>query len=411
MAMPGPLGSILDPNYGFNFAPQTPQMQGTVGVSDVQQAQGISGQGVNQLGGLAGAALPYGMVNFGQMQGLGNQLKAESMGQGPNPSMAQLAMTTGQNVANTNALMASQRGTAANTGMLSRQAGYQGAGIQQQAVGQSALMSAQQQLAAQQQLQQQQEMINNATQGAVGNFAQAGQNQYGQLANTYDTQNVANLQAQNNMLNNQYAMEQLRAKTQGQLVGGMFSGFGALGSMGGGMGGSSSGGGGGGSGFGSMAGGMLAAHGGQVPTFDNYAGGGSIPVQSMQQIQSNEPSLVSQHINSQDSDMGWGGGPLSGKASMLLMAKGGRVPAIVSPGEIVLSAQEASDPRRAAIMAKLKAMRGEKVPGKAKVPGDSLKNDTVKTNLEQGGIVVPRTKANSKDAGKFAKAVAMRGRK
>ena len=47
-------------------------------------------------------------------------------------------------------------------------------------------------------------------------------------------------------------------------------------------------------------------------------------------------------------------------------------------------------------------MRKGKVPGKAKVKGDSLKNDVVKVLLSPGEIVIPRSKAQSAiDAHKF----------
>lgn len=44
-----------------------------------------------------------------------------------------------------------------------------------------------------------------------------------------------------------------------------------------------------------------------------------------------------------------------------------------------------------------KLKTGGKVPGKAKVSGDSLKNDTVSAKLSPGEIVIPRTVLNSRD--------------
>jgi hypothetical protein len=94
------------------------------------------------------------------------------------------------------------------------------------------------------------------------------------------------------------------------------------------------------------------------------------------------------------------------------MAKGGRVkskgrdvPAMVSPGERYLPpnavkevAKGKKDPMKA----------GEKIPGKAKVPGNSLANDIVPKTLKEGGIVLPRTVTESKhphwEAMKFVKA-------
>jgi hypothetical protein len=45
---------------------------------------------------------------------------------------------------------------------------------------------------------------------------------------------------------------------------------------------------------------------------------------------------------------------------------------------------------------------GEHIPGKAKVPGDSLKNDTVPKLLDEGGIVIPRHITQGADAPKKA---------
>lgn len=71
-------------------------------------------------------------------------------------------------------------------------------------------------------------------------------------------------------------------------------------------------------------------------------------------------------------------------------ANGGKVPALVSPGEVYLSPDKVE---------KLKAMNknplavGKKIPGKPVVSGakNSYANDTVKANLDQGGIVIPRS--------------------
>lgn len=60
----------------------------------------------------------------------------------------------------------------------------------------------------------------------------------------------------------------------------------------------------------------------------------------------------------------------------------------------------------------LNAAHGSIVPGKAKVDGDSFKNDTVPALLSPGEIVIPRSAAKDPDkAAAFAKSVAMRARK
>ena len=47
---------------------------------------------------------------------------------------------------------------------------------------------------------------------------------------------------------------------------------------------------------------------------------------------------------------------------------------------------------------------GETIPGKAKVPGpvDSYDNDTVPKKLDVGGVVLPRSVTQSKDANRKA---------
>lgn len=69
------------------------------------------------------------------------------------------------------------------------------------------------------------------------------------------------------------------------------------------------------------------------------------------------------------------------------LSGGGAVPAMVSPGEIYLSPDKVQKViREGANPMKI----GMKIPGKASKRGDSLKNDTVPMNLEEGGIVIPR---------------------
>ena len=90
-----------------------------------------------------------------------------------------------------------------------------------------------------------------------------------------------------------------------------------------------------------------------------------------------------------------------------MYAKGGKVPALVSPGERYLSPSEVTkvakgkDPMKA----------GEHIPGKPKVGGakNSYANDTVPKTLEEGGIVLPRSVTQSKNpqwaAHKFVSAI------
>ena len=82
------------------------------------------------------------------------------------------------------------------------------------------------------------------------------------------------------------------------------------------------------------------------------------------------------------------------------LAKGGRVNkvnAMVSPGEGWVP------PGKVHQVAAGKTGAMEKIPGKPKVKGDSLKNDTVPKKLDVGGIVIPNSIMQSKNPAKGAK--------
>ena len=91
----------------------------------------------------------------------------------------------------------------------------------------------------------------------------------------------------------------------------------------------------------------------------------------------------------------------------LCLANGGKVPALLSPGEKYLSPQD---------LAKVKDGKnpmdaGKTVPGKAKVGGDKndYANDTVKASLDEGGVVLPRSVTQGSnprgDAAKFVASI------
>jgi hypothetical protein len=79
-------------------------------------------------------------------------------------------------------------------------------------------------------------------------------------------------------------------------------------------------------------------------------------------------------------------GPHKSDIANFLFAKGGEVPAMVSPNERYLNPREVDAVKNGANPLEV----GQKIPGKDKVPGkDSRKNDTVPATLEEGGIVLP----------------------
>lgn len=261
-----------------------------------------------------------------------NQFQDVAQGRGPNPAQNMLNQTTGQNVANQAALMAGQRGAGSNVGLMARQAGQQGSNIQQQAAGQGATMAAQQSLNAM---------------GQAGNLAT---NMAGNQINQTN-QNVASQQAEQQSLlnannsNNQVQGTLANTNMQGQqkLIGG---GLNALGSAA------------------NLIGGP-----GQLKSF--FAPGGAVTA-----MPQGPQSMFGQTI------------------MRPAMASGGMVPAMVSPGEIFLTPEEAKAVAEGSANA---TQIGEKIPGKAKVSGNSYENDTKRKNLPIGGVVVPRTKVNTRD--------------
>lgn len=95
-------------------------------------------------------------------------------------------------------------------------------------------------------------------------------------------------------------------------------------------------------------------------------------------------------------------------APMIAMLNhGGRVPAMLSPGERYLSPEKVEKVAKGADPIK----EGKKVPGKPKVKGskNSYANDTVPATLQEGGIVLPRSVTESKHphwaAHKFVSAI------
>jgi len=236
---------------------------------------------------------------FQQQQALAGQLQQNALGQGPNPAQAMLANQTGQNVNQQAALMGSQRGTSQNAGLLARQAAQQGAGIQQQGVGQAAALQAQQQLAAQQQLGQQQAQMAGLAGNQVANLGQAQQmglsgtqGEQGiiqQGVNSFNNANVGAAGGQQAAASSNYGQNM-------KLVGGVLNGAGAA------------------------AG--LFSQGGIV---NNYANGGDV---------SGPMSKYGQKmcgINMKS------GGHVPGQASVQGDSKkNDTVPAMLSPGEIVI---------------------------------------------------------------------------
>lgn len=254
---------------------------------------------------------------FQQQQQLAQQLQQMGQGQGPSAAQAMLAQQAGNIGAQQAALAASQRGASQNVGLVGRQAAMAGMGAQQAASGQAATLRMQEQMQALEQLRMQQ----------MGMGQVAGQ-QVAQQAQATGALSSAALQAQQQALTAQAQQEQQRTQmaiqqeqTRGAITGGLLQGVGAA----------------------------LQPTSAAKSTPQSKAEGGT--------IQPVEKSFI-EHLLEGD-----------------------------------------------------KFAYGSKVPGKPEVKGDSLKNDKVPAMLSPGEIVVPRSAAKNPDkAAAFAKSVAMRSK-
>lgn len=349
----GFVGSLLGNSSGAGFQGQGVTLQQPVATSNAQTANTEAERGIAQQQAFANALNNQnGLGNqagiLSQQQGLANQLQAQTMGQGPNPAQAALAQNTGANVASQAALAAGQRGAAGNVGLMSRQIGQQGAGIQQNAVGQAATLQAQQQLAAQQQLQQQQAAMQNVAGQQVANtqtgynaLNQATQGNQSNLLGAIQGQNNANVSMQQNLNNVNASIAQGNQGFQKSLTSGLLGGLGV--------------------GAQSQVAGMM--------------GGG-------------------------------GGGGVASASTPGLASSGAYGPAYAKGGEVTSGPRSNVGKHLHGVM---NAKSGGNVPGKANVQGDSGANDTVPAMLSPGEIVVPRSAASNPDkAASFAKRVAMR---
>lgn len=283
---------------------------------------------------------------FNQEQNLANQLQAQTQGTGPNPAQAALAQNTAANVAQQGALMAGQRGASANPALIARLAAQQGASVQQGAVGQAATLQAQQQIAAQQQLQQQQAMQANLATTQTGQQIQNQQNLTGQqlgsqqaLLQAATNQNQIHANIQNAVQQGQNSLNVQNQKMTGEAIAGGISGVG----------------------------GALA----QAATAPKAAAPASAPAPDMSDSAPPPPGYAS-----------------GGKVIPPHLK---RMAALYhDQAENQMKMAEGGD-----VGSALKS--GGKVPGKAKVSGDSPKNDIVAAKLSPGEVVLPRSVMESKD--------------
>lgn len=358
---------------------------------------------------------------LGNQSNVFNQLSNVAQGQGPNPAQAMLAQATGANVANQAAMMAGQRGSSANPALIARQAAQQGAATQQQAAGQGATMQANQSLAALQNMGQLANQQVNQQQQAQQAYSQGAQGEQSNLFNSLAGVNSANVGMQSNINNANSQLAGIRMQGQQQMIGkGMDQAGSAMG--------------------------LLAAEGGEVPQPEAIQIAQPPMAQTMappmNQIPGNPEQMQIQQIPDAfagKEKSGGGGGGIMKMLPMLAMladggavgprskvgqhfagnkgatpsnsngsamlAKGGAVPAMVSPGEVYLAPKDVKKVEKGADPLSV----GERIPGKAKTKGDNYANDTVPKTLESGGIVLPKSVMEAKhphwEAHKFVSAI------
>lgn len=157
--------------------------------------------------------------------GLGQQLYNQAQGKGPNPAQAELNQSTGQNIAQQAALAAGQRGAGANAGLIAAQNAQQGAATQQQAVGQGATLAAQEQIAAQNSLQNLSANEVAQGQGAVQGLNNATQNEQNILQGANTAFNNAQVGMQSNINNVNAGISQGNQTSAGNVLGSVASGL------------------------------------------------------------------------------------------------------------------------------------------------------------------------------------------
>lgn len=352
------VGSLLGGganNSGFQA--QSANITNPVNAQQLQAGYDQSQNALSQQQQLANALA--GQNGIGNQSQVYNQLQGVANGTGPNPAAAQLAQATGQNTANQAALMAGQRGAGANVGLLARQAAQQGAANQQNAIGQAATLQANQSLGALNQLGgiagQQVAQQQNAVSG-LNSAAQGEQNQLLGAQQAFNSAQVANTGNQNST---NAQMSSTNANNSGKFLSGAINGAG-----------------------GAAANALGFAQGGevenpkvaQVPQVDRFQGALAPHIEHLARIYHPQK-----------------------------FAEGGKVNAMVSPGEVYLPPGKAKE---VAKEGKNPLKEGEKIPGKPKVKGNSYENDVVPKKLKEGGVVIPNSIMQSEDpAGQAAEFV------
>lgn len=333
-----------------------------------------------------------------------NQLQGVANGTGPNPARAQLAQATAANTANQAALMAGQRGSNANPALIARQAAMQGAQNQQNAAGQAATLQAQQSLGALNQLGGIAGQQVAQQQGGVQNYTGAAQQEQSNLLNSIAGANQARVGSQGSVNSGNAQLANTTLQGQQGLIGG------ALNAAGGALG--------------LATGGKInkdmvqSPYNGQSQA-SNTQDFGNPGANSLYKGMSSFGKFISGGNNTNAGDTSGTNSTIPGDSGTNPMEQqqianqglannpgvqsaisdfsfkdGGKVPAMVSPGEIRIPAKDV----KKVAEGKKSPLDGEKIKGEAKVKGakDSYANDTVPKTLNEGDIILPRSVTQSK---------------
>lgn len=180
-AAPGaPIVQAGAPNpEGTQFA-QAPLGGGNLLAAQNAYSAAVAPQQQNNYQNVVQAGAQNALDTYQNENTLAGQLQERAAGGGPNPAQDTLNQATGNNISSTAALMAGQRGASVNPGLIAREAGQQGAATEQAAVGQAATLEANQQIAAQGELAG---VYGQQGTQALGTFGEAGALQNTQNAN------------------------------------------------------------------------------------------------------------------------------------------------------------------------------------------------------------------------------------
>lgn len=455
-----PSGPIQNLSNALGTNAVAANIQGGTNQAQLNNAYTGATNALNNQINLTNTLNPQAATAVGNQNMLAEQEGAMARGEGPNPAANQLAQATGANVSNQAALMAGQRGASANPALIAREAAQQGAQTQQQAAGQAATLQAEQQIAAQNNLANLSNTQINQTGGATTALNTAQQNEQNVLQGANTAANNAAVSMQGNINNNNASMNHgllggiTNAISNIPIIGSLFDEGGEVGKDGkpgvihhghkklefvhkmakmglehfdkGGMPGEQ------------IKQNPLVP--GVTPIAPTQSFGGQYnPVNNSGAPEMSSPSSESfdlgiPNAKDKESQMDLANEGLSGAqkqfnsmteghlepgagdvANYISAYKGGdiaqgphkshvanflhggvakKVPAMVSAGEVYLTpdqvkkvVHEGANPLKI----------GHKFKGKAKVKGDSIKNDTIPVDLEEGGVIVDRKNVMSKE--------------